>query len=564
MRILFLLLALPCFADDYYRQVVLQTPGIVSYWRLGESSGNFVDLKGGNTATASGGGITYSSAGAILEDSNTSVTLNGSTGYGAVANRTPFAFEYNQPFSIEAWVYRAASGFFDIASKMSSSAPFTGYALSNDNNAIAFFLINTFAGNKYIKVTASTSTPLNTWQHIVVTYTGSGLGSGVAIYADGALVFSTVSNDTLASSSILNNNDFAIGARGGGSGSFFNGRVDEVAVYSGVMSAADVLLHYRYGANFIRRDTRSTSSNLNVIVDNDSAVDIDNFFQSQEFSRLAQLGYFKLLAYVNSDSTTEGVVCADYLMRYSGLSPRIGAYKGSDAQSSDNTNCAAYVALRQPGATRANYDDDVTVYREVLSAAANGSVTLIVAASAVSLYNLMTTAGSPSGIQLLTDKVAKVYWVAGIYPTGAEFNFGGGAGSPPGAYRTTANYVLANWPATVPIDFVGIEQGDPIVVNTSANKYSRPNGSPFNTLSYTSRSDWGSQANWASSLTSYYSSTGHANGTNTVVALTGVNTWTSTPNVLMSYLTKTQSDSEYIALGNYMLTYPSHPWGATW
>lgn len=562
MRILILLLlALPCFASDYYRQVVLQDPGLVSFWRLGEASGNFTDLKGGNTATANGG-ITYAQTGPIVDDSSTGVAFNGSTGYAAVANRSPFAFEYNQPFTLECWASRTTGGIYTLMGKMlGSGTAVTGYNLMWNSNDVEIYIINDIGAGRYIHRKIGSISGDNTWKHFVVTYSGSGVASGVSLYIDGVAQTLTTLSDTLASSTILANVDFTFGDRANGGCCFFSGSMADVAVYNRVLSADDVQKHYSFSR--WPAVSRSTSAPLNVILDNDSAVDIDNAYQIQQFIRMGQLGYFNLVGYINSDSTTYGVVCSDIQFRYGGFAPTIGAYQLGDAQSVDDVNCGAYASEFKAGIDRTDYTDDTTVYRSLLSAAPNGSITLVVAASAVSLYQLMTTAGSPSGISLLTDKVAKVIWVAGIYSTGCEYNFGCQTASAPIAYATTANYVLANWPTSVPIEFVGIEQGDSVIIGQSKYATNIVSGSPFAYMTYDERPDWDGLGNWRTFLPSNFTVTG-SNGNNVVNSTTGVNTWSSSPNNGMDYVTKALADSVYVNRGNYLITYNTHPWGATW
>ena len=84
-----LLLALPSAASaatcpvdsgSAYAATITGTAGLVSYWRLGESSGTSAcDSYGANTGTYQGG-FTLGAAGAIAGDPDTAVTLDGSSG----------------------------------------------------------------------------------------------------------------------------------------------------------------------------------------------------------------------------------------------------------------------------------------------------------------------------------------------------------------------------------------------------------------------------------------------------------------------------------------------------
>ncbi|HEX3241160.1 MAG TPA: PQQ-dependent sugar dehydrogenase, partial [Solirubrobacterales bacterium] len=63
-----------------YSDAVLSTPGLISYWRLGEGSGpTFTDSAGSSPATAAGG-VTFGVPGAVAEDPNPAARFDGLTG----------------------------------------------------------------------------------------------------------------------------------------------------------------------------------------------------------------------------------------------------------------------------------------------------------------------------------------------------------------------------------------------------------------------------------------------------------------------------------------------------
>src|SRR5438445_8779808 len=68
-----------------YSNAITATPGLVSYWRLGESSGTAAacDSWGANGGTYQGG-YSLGRVGALAGDSNTAVGLDGSTGQVSV------------------------------------------------------------------------------------------------------------------------------------------------------------------------------------------------------------------------------------------------------------------------------------------------------------------------------------------------------------------------------------------------------------------------------------------------------------------------------------------------
>src|SRR6266536_1475171 len=81
----------------------MSTSGLVSYWRLGETSGTAaLDSKGTNTGTYQNG-VTLGAAGALTNDSDTAASFNGST------NRVSLpALAAVTNFTIEGWTNLAS------------------------------------------------------------------------------------------------------------------------------------------------------------------------------------------------------------------------------------------------------------------------------------------------------------------------------------------------------------------------------------------------------------------------------------------------------------------------
>jgi hypothetical protein len=62
-----------------YSSVILGTPGIVSYWRLGEASGNALDSKDSSPGTIAGG-ITRAVTGLLVNDTDKAMQSDGVLG----------------------------------------------------------------------------------------------------------------------------------------------------------------------------------------------------------------------------------------------------------------------------------------------------------------------------------------------------------------------------------------------------------------------------------------------------------------------------------------------------
>ncbi|KKM17708.1 hypothetical protein LCGC14_1673050 [marine sediment metagenome] len=67
------------FGSHYQLEVTNNAPG--GYWRLGEGSGNLLDSSGNENTGSENGTITYGVTGSIADDSDTAITLDGSTEY---------------------------------------------------------------------------------------------------------------------------------------------------------------------------------------------------------------------------------------------------------------------------------------------------------------------------------------------------------------------------------------------------------------------------------------------------------------------------------------------------
>lgn len=210
-----------------YRDAVLNTGGLVSYWRLGEGSDSTAwdSAPGGNHGTYGGGAAL--GAGGALNEPDTAVKFDGASGYVDVADAASL-----QPaqVSVEAWV-KAGSGMADygtVAMKTTDGNWTDGYGLYWAGGSIWFF-VNHWS-------TYAVSTPLNydEWTHVVGTYDGS----DVRLYANGVEVASLPHDLGITHSS----NAFLIGQ--GAGGYFWAGDLDEVAVYDVALTGTQAQDHY--------------------------------------------------------------------------------------------------------------------------------------------------------------------------------------------------------------------------------------------------------------------------------------------------------------------------------
>jgi hypothetical protein len=213
-------------AGSYLEAVATNNP--LAYWRLGELSGTTAfDCVGGNNATYAN--VTLNRAGALATDSDPSAAFNGTSAYAG----TSVSLANNLPaFTLEAWF------------KLTAATARMGLFGQNDAIELGFNATNTiqiYTGNGgSLTVTNIWST--NSWHHIAAV----GTGTNLFMYVDGNLAGSggTVTNNYGSSTYLFN-----IG--GGGvfdaATNWFNGGLDEIAVYGHALAATDIKRHYLLG-----------------------------------------------------------------------------------------------------------------------------------------------------------------------------------------------------------------------------------------------------------------------------------------------------------------------------
>jgi len=151
------------------------------------------------------------------------------------------AFERTDVCSYEFWI-NAASHTSDIMSKWDAAA--TRGMVVSLNNTVFYFALATSATN-YMLVQTSKTVANSNWHHVVITYNGTSLASGVLLYIDGAVdALPTVLHDNL-NGTILNAVNFYI-AKNGNLG-YFTGKLDEVVVYNRVLTPTEITGRYNSG-----------------------------------------------------------------------------------------------------------------------------------------------------------------------------------------------------------------------------------------------------------------------------------------------------------------------------
>ena len=230
---------LPGPGGSAYSDTVFATSGLVSYWRLGETTGTTAaDSKNTNHGTYLNG-VLLTSASLLANDSDTSAWFDGLDDRVSIPDAPGLDFAGRAPFTLEAWVKPdiVDTNSQRLISKEITTAEGTqGYTL--------YFGSQTDGGFRFMRrrdgaSQATTSGTLNaqasSTHHVVGTYDGTTM----RIYVNGTQVGSTTSTLDMLDHA----NPVALGATSTGGGRL-QGFLDEAATYNRALTAAEVQQHY--------------------------------------------------------------------------------------------------------------------------------------------------------------------------------------------------------------------------------------------------------------------------------------------------------------------------------
>ncbi len=221
----------------------------VAHWRLGEQMGtsayNSVDVTE-HRGTYQGVTLRQMDIG-LTDDIDTATDFNGSTSRLTV----PFSTELNPlgSFSVEVWAKPeggAGSSRSLVSSRHTDGVTGTeGFVLfASDENQWEFW---TGTGDSFLQQTEGGAITLNEWTHIVGVFEATGIdGNGVftgikSIYINGKLV-TQITDGLYRPNSV---GDMWIGYGGVSTPAFFfNGLLDEIAIYNYALTASQVRSHF--------------------------------------------------------------------------------------------------------------------------------------------------------------------------------------------------------------------------------------------------------------------------------------------------------------------------------
>ena len=227
------------WGGPYFSAVQSDKPS--EYWRLGEQSGlstaNDVEqLHPGTYATSA-----VSTPGALSGDTDTATTFNGSNQYVSVGSDPGY---FGGGMTIELWANPSAVGsyarFVDFGNGPGAeNIVLCRQAMSNDLELAIFHDDGTAT-----VVTAPGAISLGTWQHFAATITPSG---AVTLYKNGVQVGS--GSGRLPETASRKYNYIGKSNWTTTGDAYYQGSMDDVALYPAALSATRILAHYQAGSS---------------------------------------------------------------------------------------------------------------------------------------------------------------------------------------------------------------------------------------------------------------------------------------------------------------------------
>ena len=229
-----------------YKSALCYEPSLVAYYTFEEGTGTdtlenvaagditndtYVPKKMNGTIY---GTPTWITNGGRWTEKNT-LSFDGSDDYVDCGNNANL--NITDAITLEAWIYwrQSTESYNSVIAKESSG---TGYTLLlKSNQKLALY----FSGGSADNIDGlGAAVPLNQWVHIV----GTRNAGTIATYINGTLDYSKSTSGTWAGDTAAL---CLIGKSIFGSGRYFNGTIDELAIYNRALSANEIKGHYEMG-----------------------------------------------------------------------------------------------------------------------------------------------------------------------------------------------------------------------------------------------------------------------------------------------------------------------------
>jgi len=148
-------------------------------------------------------------------------------------------FGYYDKFTCAAWIYPRGEKGGTVVSRMVDIDTWEGWSLKLTNGRAQVLLVKRWLDDALRVETAEPLAP-DRWHHVLFTYDGSRIASGIRVFVDGRPVETTILLDEL-NQSFQVKEPLRIGA-GHGPGGRFHGLIDDVRVYNSVLTDEQIEL----------------------------------------------------------------------------------------------------------------------------------------------------------------------------------------------------------------------------------------------------------------------------------------------------------------------------------
>ncbi|WP_104196245.1 LamG domain-containing protein [Cryobacterium sp. M15] len=216
-----------------YETIIANTPGLLSHWRLADTTTVIDDIRPANNNGTYFNSPTQGVAGAIIGDANTAVTFDGANDYAQVTR------QISNDFSIEFW-FKSTQGrgtgnnWYDgaglVDAELGGVANDFGIALMANGRVAAG------TGNPDTTISSERGFNDGAWHHVVMTRTQT--NGDVRLYVDGDLsATGTGSTRALASATTMSFGQINTGMN------LFAGSLDEIATYTTILTPTQISNH---------------------------------------------------------------------------------------------------------------------------------------------------------------------------------------------------------------------------------------------------------------------------------------------------------------------------------
>lgn len=214
------------------------TDNLIALWELDETSGTRVDAHAAYDLTDNN---TVGSATGVLSNAASFVAANSE--YLSLADDP--AFDVTSDFSVSVWIYDNAANYnHNPATILAKGAYDIGAAPMLLYISFGSIVFSWRAGFSEYGLGMTMPGASQAWRHIVGTFDSTAMLA--RIYIDGSLAGTSA---TLGAGPSANSEPFQIGAQSGGGGArYWDGRIDQPAIFSRRISDAEVSSIYNGGA----------------------------------------------------------------------------------------------------------------------------------------------------------------------------------------------------------------------------------------------------------------------------------------------------------------------------